>query len=251
MATSLYSGVGEFIPIPFIDQYFTDNRQATLVASILDRRRVKYDAAVPQILAEGGIRTCCGCCGTLVKTCCLWPWEKCFKTCCFYLTVRRAVLTVCETYLLARFCHSPLLDRFIPGTITTTTPGSLFRKAKTNTTVDPDSDARTPTIATADAAAWARAFGKAVRHLDGRLARDGVRHIYQVMQQRKKNKKKKKRTKKDDNNNNNNNNDDDENSDGNVSSTDIGQAMERESPGLLAEFDAYMAKALAAPTRRK
>lgn len=225
LASSIYSGVGEFIPIPFIDTYFTDATQAKLVSNIFDRRQIKYDPTVPKILAEGGKRTWCGCCCKCVKSCCAWPFEKCFKSLFFWLTVRQAVLTACETYFLARFCHSKHLEQFIPETTTETTKGSLFRKGKTTTTVNEESDARTPTITPEQADEWAKLFRSAVGNLDSRLAWNAVRHLHKLMRS-----KIKKKTKNDSEFN-------------NLTSTDIGQAIEKELPGMLAAFDAHMSKA--------
>lgn len=106
---SIQSGIFEFIPIPFVDDYLIKRERRILVEKVLGRRDITYERRVPKLLADGGGKTLLGRLGGFVKSLVLKPLRKVLRSVFFWLTIRRAVLTMVETYLLARFSALPEL----------------------------------------------------------------------------------------------------------------------------------------------
>lgn len=180
---SFQTGVFEFIPLPFVDDWLIVRERRMLVERILTGRGVSFEKGVPKLLADGGSKSLMGRFGGLMKSLILKPFRKVLKTFLFWLTIRRAVLNVVETYFLARFANLPEIN----------------------------SDAGP--ITTAQASAWGKLFSQVVHRADQRFAREGTRHMWKLMKQQKQSQKKA------------------------LSREEVEQELEKEAPGILADFD--------------
>ncbi|MDP0491369.1 MAG: hypothetical protein Q7Q71_10000 [Verrucomicrobiota bacterium JB023] len=150
---SLRSGVYEFIPLPFIDDYLLKRERRKLVESVLKRNNVGYDEKAAATLAgrkgslsaklRGFAR------GLLMK-----PLKKVFRTVFFWLMVKNAVSDMIESYLLARFAGHPRLA--LNGYLTEERAQEVMP-----------------------------IFERNVTRIDHRLAGEGVRHLWQWMRKQK------------------------------------------------------------------
>lgn len=152
---SFQTGVFEFIPLPFVDDWLIVRERRLLVEKILTNRGVEFEKGVPQLLADGGKKSLLGRLGGLVKSLVFKPLRKVLKTFLFWLTIRRAVLNVVETYFLARFVNLPEVN------------------------------AEHGAMTTEQAAAWGKLFSQVVRKSDQRFAREGTRRLWKLMKQKK------------------------------------------------------------------
>lgn len=180
---SFQTGVFEFVPLPFVDDWLISRERRLLVEKILQGRGVNYQPGVPKILADGGKKSLLGRLGGLVKSLVLKPLRKVLKTFLFWLAIRRAVLNVIETYFLARFVNLP--------------------------EVNSDSGP----ISCEQAAAWGKLFEQIVRKSDQRFAREGTRRLWKLMRQKK------------------------QNLNETLSREEVERELEKEAPGILADFD--------------
>ncbi|MGJ8724762.1 MAG: hypothetical protein ACSHYB_09420 [Roseibacillus sp.] len=180
---SFQTGVFEFVPLPFVDDWLIVRERRLLVEKILKGRGVSFEKGVPKLLADGGKKTLMGRMGGLVKALVLKPLRKVLRTFLFWLAIRRAVLNVIETYFLARFVN--LAE------------------------VDSDSGP----ITAAQAAAWGKLFMQVVAKSDQRFAREGTRRLWKLMKQKKKAQSER------------------------LSREEVEAELEKEAPGILADFD--------------
>lgn len=189
---SFQTGVFEFVPLPFVDDWLIVRERRLLVEKILTSRGVTFVKGVPKLLADGGKKSLMGRLGGLTKALVLKPLKKVLKTFFFWLAIRRAVLNVIETYFLARFVNLPELN----------------------------SDAGP--ITSAQAAAWGKLFSQIVKKSDQRFAREGTRRLWKLMKQKKQ-------------------------AQGEALSREqVEQELEKEAPGILADFDAKAREGMAA-----
>ena len=155
---SFQTGVFQFIPLPFVDDWLIVRERRSLVEKVLKSRGVAYEEGVPKLLADGGAKTLMGRLGGLLKSLILKPLKKILRTFLFWLTMRRAVLNVVETYFLARFANLEELS------------------------------SESGPITTAQAAAWGKLFRQVVDKSDQRFAKEGTQRLWKLMRQRKKSK---------------------------------------------------------------
>ena len=189
---SFQTGVFEFIPLPFIDDWLIERERRSLVEKILKSRGVAFEEEVPKLLADGGAKTLMGRLGGLLKSLILKPLKKIFRTFLFWLTIRRAVLNVVETYFLARFANL----------------------AEVNSDAGP--------VTAAQAAAWGKLFRQVVDKSDQRFAKEGTRRLWKIMKQKKKSQS------------------------GTLSPGEVEEELEKEAPGILADFDSRAREGLRA-----
>ena len=156
---------------------------------IFEKRGLDYESKVPRLLADGGAKTLMGRIGGMARALVMKPLRKAFKGVFFWLAIRQAVLTMLETYFLARFAQFPELDS--------------GRK-----------------ITQAEAHQWGQSLVEVASKLDKRLAKEGIRKIWQLMRQKKEAK--------------------------GLSPEEVAQQLEEQAPGLLADFDLRMRQALEA-----
>ena len=186
---SMQLGAFEFIPIPFLDEWFILRERKSLVRKILKRRGIEYEKGVPKLLSNGGAKSLFtrvkGWAGSLIMK----PLRKACKGILFWLTVRKAVLTVVETYFLARFAHFSELDRGRP-------------------------------ISREEAGRWGKEFTQTMAKLDQRFAKEGIRKLWKSISRSK-----------------------EEQGEG-LSRQEVEEELEREAPGILAEFDLRMREAV-------
>ncbi len=185
---SFQTGAFEFVPIPFVDDWLICRERRSLVTKILRRRGLRYENKVPQLLADGGARTFFSYLGGLVRALILKPLRKIFRTFLIWFTIRRAVLTVVETYFLARFVHALEAEPAHP-------------------------------ITNSQAKAWGKVFKETIAHLEKRIAKEGTRQIWQWMKDKRR-------------------------SADNLSSEEVAARLEKEAPGILADFDRRLHEAL-------
>ena len=152
---SFQTGVFEFIPLPFVDDWLIVRERRLLVEKILKGRGVSFEKEVPKLIADGGKKTLMGRLGGLLKGLILKPLRKVLRTFLFWLTIRRAVLNVVETYFLARFANL----------------------AEINSDAGPITDAQ--------ATAWGKLFRQVVEKSDQRFAKEGTRRLWKLMKQKK------------------------------------------------------------------
>ena len=188
---SFQTGVFEFIPLPFFDDWLIVRERRLLVEKILIGRGVTFEKEVPKLLVDEGKRSLLGKLGGLVRALIVKPLRKILKTLLFWLAIRRAVLNVLETYFLARFASLEEVN----------------------------SDAGPLTKAQAEV--MGRQFSEVVKKLDQRFAKEGSRRLWQLMRQKKLA------------------------SGENLSRTQVEEELEKEAPGILADFDRRMREALA------
>lgn len=188
---SFQTGVFEFVPLPFVDDWLIVRERRLLVEKVLTSRGVSFEKGVPKLLADGGAKSLMGRLGGLVKSLILKPLRKVLKTFLFWLTIRRAVLNVVETYFLARFANLPEIN----------------------------SDAGP--VTTAQASAWGKLFSQVVHKADQRFAREGTRRLWKMMKQQKQSQRE------------------------TLSREEVEQELEREAPGILADFDQRAREGLA------
>lgn len=153
---SLQTGVFEFIPLPFLDDWLIVRERRLLAEKILTTRGVTFEAGVPQLLASGGTKSLLRRSSGLVRALVFKPLRKVFRTFLFWLAIRRAVLNVLETYFLARFVNLQ----------------------EVNSESGP--------ITTVQAAAWGKLFRQVVANSDQRFAQEGTRQLWEFMKQWKK-----------------------------------------------------------------
>jgi hypothetical protein len=151
---SFQTGAFEFIPLPFVDDWFISRERRDLIAKILTRRGVTFEKEVPKLLADGGAKTLLGRAGGLVKGLVLKPVRKLFRTFFFWITIRRAVLTMVETYFLARFAN--------------------FNEVTNG--ADP--------ITQSQAEKWGELFAEVVDKMDRRIAKEGTKRLWQLIRKR-------------------------------------------------------------------
>ena len=152
---SFQTGVFEFVPLPFVDDWLIVRERRLLVEKVLKGRGVTFEKGVPKLLADGGKKTLMGRLGGLAKGLLLKPLRKVLRTFLFWLTIRRAVLNVVETYFLARFANLPELN------------------------------SETGPITEAQGAAWGKLFRQVVDKSDRRFAKEGTRRLWKLMKQKK------------------------------------------------------------------
>ena len=182
---SFQTGVFEFIPLPFVDDWLIVRERRLLVEKILKSRGVAFEEEVPKLLADGGKKTLMGRMGGLLKSLILKPLKKIFRTFLFWLTIRRAVLNVVETYFLARFANLEEVG------------------------------SESGPITASQAAAWGKLFRQVVDKSDQRFAKEGTRRLWKLMRQRKKS----------------------ESESDSLSPQEVEEELEKEAPGILADFD--------------
>lgn len=187
---SFQTGVFEFIPLPFLDDWLIVRERRLLVEKILTGRGVVFEKEVPKLLADGGKRSLLGRLGGLVRALILKPLRKILKTFLFWLAIRRAVLNVLETYFLARFANL----------------------AEVNSKAGP--------ITKSQAEVMGKQFSQVVKKLDQRFAREGSRRLWQLMRQKKLASGEK------------------------LSRAQVEEELEKEAPGILADFDRRMREVL-------
>lgn len=188
---SFQTGVFEFIPLPFVDDWLIVRERRLLVEKILSSRGVPFEPGVPKLLADGGSKSLLGRLGGLVRSLIMKPLRKVLKTAFFWLAIRRAVLNVVETYFLARFINMPEVG------------------------------SETSPITNKQAADWGKIFSQVVRKSDQRFAREGTQRLWKLMKQKKQSQSE------------------------NLSPEEVEQELEKEAPGILADFDRRMRAALA------
>lgn len=152
---SFQTGLFEFVPLPFVDDWLIVRERRLLVEKILKGRGVSFEKGVSKLLADGGKKTFMGRLGSLVKSLVLKPLRKTLRTFLFWLAIRRAVLNVIETYFLARFANLPEVNSE-PSPITTT-----------------------------QAEAWGKLFAQVVAKSEQRFAKEGTRRLWKLMKQKK------------------------------------------------------------------
>ena len=155
---SLQAGAFEFIPLPFVDDWLIRRERRSLVEKVLNKRGLRYEKKVPQLLADGGAKTFLGRLGGLARSLVLKPLRKILRAFFFWLTIRRAVLTMVETYFLARFANLAELDQGSP-------------------------------ITEDQAKRWGKLFAETVSKIDRRIAREGIRKLWKWMAENKRNQK--------------------------------------------------------------
>lgn len=106
--SSLGTGVYEFIPLPFLDEWLIKRQRRGIVESILDSRNITYDAEAPEWIVGSG-RSLMGRVGSLTRGLFLKPLRKLFRSVFFWLTAKNAAKTAIATYFLARFLYHPAL----------------------------------------------------------------------------------------------------------------------------------------------
>ena len=180
---SFQTGVFEFIPLPFVDDWLIVRERSLLVDKILKSRGVSFEKGVCKLLADGGKKSLMGRLGGLVKSLVLKPLRKILKSLFFWLAIRRAVLNVIETYFLARFVNLPEMS---------SDAGAITKE---------------------QAAAWGKLFSQIVQKSDQRFAREGTKRLWKLMSQKK------------------------ETAGENLSREEVEQELEKEAPGILADFD--------------
>ena len=188
---SFQTGIFEFIPLPFIDDWLIERERRSLVEKVLKARGVAFEEEVPKLLADGGKKTLMGRLGGLLKSLVLKPLRKVLRTMLFWLAIRRAVLNVVETYFLARFANLPEVS------------------------------SESGPITAAQAAEWGKVFRKVVDKSDQRFAKEGTRRLWKLMRQKKKS------------------------SNEALSRVEVEHELEKEAPGILADFDSRAREGLA------
>ncbi|MFC7337522.1 hypothetical protein ACFQY0_10070 [Haloferula chungangensis] len=105
-AASFRTGIYEFIPVPFFDDWLISRERRQIVRTILQRRGLGFDDHVVRILAGGG-RSFSSRLRSFAKGLMMKPLRKIMRTALFWLTARRAAKNVVATYFLARYLHHP------------------------------------------------------------------------------------------------------------------------------------------------
>jgi len=195
---SFQTGVFEFIPLPFVDEWLIVRERRSLVKKVLMSREVEFEEEVPKLLADGGRKSLMGRLGGIARGLVLKPLRKVLRTVFLWLTIRRAVLNVVETYFLARFANLP----------------------EVNSDDGP--------ITAGQAAAWGKLFRQIVDKSDRRFAKEGTRRLWRKMSQRTQASEDPGET---------------------LSREEVEQELEREAPGILADFDRRARKGLKALPR--
>lgn len=108
-SASLKTGIYEFIPLPFLDDWMIGKERQKVVRAVLEERGFGYDPKVPATLANGG-RSLMNRVGSMFKGLVTKPLKKLFRTVFFWLTARNAAANVMATYFLARFLQHPKLN---------------------------------------------------------------------------------------------------------------------------------------------
>ncbi len=103
---SLSTGALEFLPVPFLDEWLIKRQRRGMVADILEKRSIRFDADVPNLLVGGG-RAFLVRLGSMTRGLFMKPLKKLFRTVLFWFTARSAARTAMVTYFLARFLHHP------------------------------------------------------------------------------------------------------------------------------------------------
>lgn len=103
---SLGTGVSEFIPIPFLDEWIIKKQRQAMIGMILAQRGITFEKQVPALLTSSG-RTLTGRLGSMTRGLILKPLKKLFRTVFFWLAARNAARTAMATYFLARFLQHP------------------------------------------------------------------------------------------------------------------------------------------------
>ena len=105
---ALLSGLCQFIPVPFADDYADRRVRRAMVAKLLAARGRAYDADAVKPLWAGPPGSVLGKIGGVAKGLVLKPVKKLLRTVFFVFTIRRAILEAAEVLLLG---HT--LDRLL------------------------------------------------------------------------------------------------------------------------------------------
>jgi hypothetical protein len=132
---SIKAGVYQFIPLPYVDDWLVARQRKEMIRVVLNSRGFTYDPAVPGLLAAGK-RTPGDRLISIAKGLVLKPVRKVFRSVFFWISARRAALTVVETYLLGRYLHHPAVAAMDGGQRLTKADASVlfevFEEVATN-----------------------------------------------------------------------------------------------------------------------
>ena len=196
---SVQTGAFEFIPLPFVDDWLIRRERRLLVKKVFTQRGLSFEPGVPKSLADGGAKTFMGRLGSIAKSLVLKPLKKVLRTFFFWLTIRRAVLTMMETYFLARFANLPEV-------------GATGER-----------------ITVAEAEQWGKIFFTTVAKADSRMAREGTKHLWAWLKEKKQETSEQGEA---------------------VSQQEVEDVLEKEAPGILADFDRRAREGLQAVSRQ-
>lgn len=107
-SASFRTGVYEFIPVPFLDEWLISRERRKIVKTTLKTFGIGFDRKAVRILAGGG-RSFSARLRSFAKALFLKPLRKAFRTVFFWYAARSAARNVVATYFLARFLHHPQL----------------------------------------------------------------------------------------------------------------------------------------------
>ena len=110
---ALLSGLCQFIPIPFADDYADQQVRRQMVGTILERRGRSYKASQVSPLYEGPPKFTVGRIGSLAKGLILKPVKKLLRTVFFVATIRRALLEAAEVLLLGHTLDRKLAEGWL------------------------------------------------------------------------------------------------------------------------------------------
>ena len=105
-AVSFGSGVYEFIPLPFVDEWAIKKHRKSMIESILKKRGITFEKEVPELLAGGG-QSFFSRLGSMGRGLILKPLRKLFRSVLFWMTAKKAARTAMVTYFMARLLHHP------------------------------------------------------------------------------------------------------------------------------------------------
>ena len=110
---ALLSGLCQFIPIPFADDFADKQVRRQMVGTLLDRRERTFPPSKVAPLYEGPPKSAVGRVGSLAKGLILKPVKKLLRTVFFVATIRRALLEAAEVLLLGHTLDRKLSEGWL------------------------------------------------------------------------------------------------------------------------------------------